>query len=125
MQDLFARFSGFTFSLAELRRFPTVLYLAPRPEAPFKELTSAVAEQLPETPPYGGAFADIVPHLTVAQIADQRQLDAIAVEFERTAARQLPVQTSVAEVALMENEQGRWQVRTTFQLGRARLRGAS
>ena len=119
LQDLFARFSGFAFSLAELQRFPTVLYLAPRPDAPFKELTSAVAEQIPERAPYGGAFADIVPHLTVAQVADQRQLDAIAVEVERMAAGQLPVQGSVAAVTLMESKQERWQVHTTFQLGRA------
>lgn len=117
LQDLFARCSGFTFSLAQPRRFPEVLYLAPVPDEPFKELIRAVAAHFPENPPYGGRFAEIVPHLTVAQVADPEQLDLIAVEFERAAGGQLPVQGEVANVALMDNAQGRWQVHTKFHLG--------
>lgn len=118
LQDLFARHAAFTFSLAQLRRFPDILYLAPVPDGPFKELTRVVVKRFPETPPYGGVFGEIIPHLTVAQ-ADPRQLETIVAEFERAAQGQLPVRASMAEVTLMANEDGRWQVRAALRLGRA------
>jgi hypothetical protein len=43
-----------------------VLWLAPEPDAPFRALTAAVWRRFPQTPPYSGEFADVVPHLTVA-----------------------------------------------------------
>ena len=45
---------------------PAVLYIAPEPDGPFRELTDALAQAFPEHPPYDGAFAEVVPHLTVA-----------------------------------------------------------
>jgi 2'-5' RNA ligase superfamily len=42
-----------------------VLWLAPRPDAPFLALTRAVCAAFPGYRPYGGAHADPVPHLTV------------------------------------------------------------
>ena len=45
---------------------PRVLYLAPEPETPFRELTDALAEAFSDHPPYAGAVAQVVPHLTVA-----------------------------------------------------------
>jgi hypothetical protein len=119
LQSLFTRFSPFAFSLVELRRFPDVLYLAPTPEEPFKELTRVVVEHFPETPPYGGAFAEIIPHLTVAQLADQARLNDLGVEVGAIARAHLPVQVRTTEVALMDNAQGRWQVRAKLRLGQA------
>ena len=40
----------------------TVLYLDPRPALPFKMLARAVADCYPETPPYGSACSEIIPH---------------------------------------------------------------
>jgi len=44
-----------------------VLWLAPEPAQPFREFTTAVWRAFPEHPPYEGAHADSVPHLTVAE----------------------------------------------------------
>ena len=44
-----------------------VLYLAPRPDGPFRALTRAVCAAFPGYLPYGGAFADTIPHLTVGE----------------------------------------------------------
>jgi hypothetical protein len=44
-----------------------VLYLAPRPDEPFRALTRAVCGAFPGYLPYGGAFADTIPHLTVGE----------------------------------------------------------
>ena len=42
-----------------------VVWLAPEPAAPFRDMTAAVARAFPSHPPYGGQFDDVVPHLTV------------------------------------------------------------
>ncbi len=43
------------------------LWLAPEPDAPFRAMTEALVRAYPDHLPYGGAFADAIPHLTVAQ----------------------------------------------------------
>jgi hypothetical protein len=57
-----------------------------------------------------------VPHLSVAQIADAQNLDAVAEEFLRASTGKLPIQPTVNEVALMDNISGRWHVRATLRL---------
>jgi 2'-5' RNA ligase len=118
LHELLARCPAFSFALARAHRFPGVLYLAPLPDEPFKALTRIVVEHFPELLPYRGAFAEIIPHLTVAQVADEGQLDGIALEFGRAARDHLPVPARAAVVALMDNQQGQWQVRARFRLGR-------
>jgi 2'-5' RNA ligase len=120
LQDCFARFAPFAFSLAAIRRFPSeVLYLAPEPDAPFRQLTTAICARFPDTPPYGGKFADVIPHLTVAQVQDEQDLDRITRDFTLAASGMLPIAASAADVALMDNRTGRWQVRHVCALGRA------
>jgi 2'-5' RNA ligase len=117
LHQCFRRLAPFRFALAAARRFPGVLYLAPEPDEPFRLLTLAIWDRYPKTPPYGGRHADIVPHLCVAQLADEPRLDRIAQEFARASQEELPVAAAAAEAALMDNGSGRWQVRATFGLG--------
>ncbi len=116
LHSLFSRHPGFRFSLGALQRFPTVLYLAPHPETPFKALTRAVADRYPETPPSGGAFSDIVPHLTIAQANDAQRLDEISAEFQRAAGGELPIHGYVEKVWLMAKQEGRWRPQRAFAL---------
>lgn len=44
-----------------------VLWLAPDVGEPFRDLTRAVGTEFPEFPPYGGAYDDVIPHLTVGE----------------------------------------------------------
>jgi 2'-5' RNA ligase len=114
----FARFAPFRFALAQIRRFPAeVLYLAPEPDEPFRRLTLAISDWYPETPPYGGKWPDIVPHLSVARLADEQELDRIADEFAQASRGILPIRATAAEVALMDNRSGRWQARATLGFG--------
>jgi 2'-5' RNA ligase len=116
LSDLFSQLPGFRASFTESRRFPGVLYLSPEPAPPFRYLTEIVAGRFLETPPYGGQFAEIIPHLTVAQVSEPQRLDEIAVAFERAAQGRLPIQAKVKEVVLMDNERGHWQIRHRFAL---------
>jgi 2'-5' RNA ligase len=113
----FAGFGVFGFSLGATRRFPGgVLYLVPEPDEPFRRLTSAIWALYPSTPPYGGAYSPIVPHLTVAQSADERQLKIITAEFGRAAKGKLPIRATATEIALMDTRAGNWQLRTALTL---------
>ncbi|MEK6333999.1 MAG: 2'-5' RNA ligase family protein [Acidobacteriota bacterium] len=117
LQGLFSRFPGFRTSLAELGRFPGVLYLAPEPVEIFHRLIRLVTERFPETPPYGGQFAEVIPHLTVAQVSDSEQLEKIATDFAKQATECLPIQASINQIALLDNESGLWRIRQEFLLG--------
>ena len=68
---------AFGLRLAEPARFADTLYLRPEPDAPFRRLTAAVARSWPDHPPYGGVYADVVPHLTVADHQGAAVLDDI------------------------------------------------
>lgn len=58
--------SAFSYSLAKVSGFPdAATYLAPDRPEPFVSLISRLTAAFPDHPPYEGAFADIIPHLTV------------------------------------------------------------
>ena len=116
LRELFQAQRRFRISLASLERFPAVLYLAPEPAQPLSALIDAVAQRFPEAPPYGGAFEQVIPHLTVAHVEAPAQLDQIATEFAAAARGQLPIIAPVDKVWLMDDREGRWQQRTSFAL---------
>ena len=118
LRDRFARCEPIHFSLGTLQRFPAeVLYLAPKPDEPFRQLTLSIWNLFPETPPYRGKWPDIVPHLSVAWVTDEAQLTAIADDFAKAAQGKLPIHAIASKVALMEKRSGRWRVSALFSLG--------
>jgi 2'-5' RNA ligase len=89
---------AFDVTLARLRWFgDTVLWLAPTPDTPFRELTAAVWSRFPHSPPYGGAVADPLPHLTVGQDAPVDVLRDAAKQIEPL----LPVRAHITAVHVM------------------------
>ncbi|MGY5047205.1 2'-5' RNA ligase family protein [Streptomyces sp. 900105755] len=118
--DLLSRHRPFEARFDRCGRFPGVLYLAPAPEpaARFRGLTEAIAERWPENPPFGGAFDDIVPHLTVAQ----GQEEAVIEKAEADLPAGLPVVAQISTVDLLVHDGRRWERRAAFRLGQA-LRG--
>jgi 2'-5' RNA ligase len=112
-------FTRFQFSLRRMGRFSGVLFLAPEPDLPFRQLTTAIWQCYPNFPPYGGGFDDPMPHLTLAQLPDEQDLDRVADEFACASQGMLPIHATASQVALMDNEPGRWQVRAELGLGPA------
>jgi 2'-5' RNA ligase len=104
----------FTVRFERCARFPDVLYLEPEPDQPFRELTEALVHRWPETPPYGGAHADVIPHLTVATGLEPSALAAVTVDVEAA----LPLTAEIAAADLFVNDGKRWHRRTRFPLGR-------
>jgi 2'-5' RNA ligase len=116
LRKLILKVGSFTVSFIELQRFPDMLYLAPEPAEPFRQLTEIITGHFLETPPYGGAFAEIIPHLTVAQASDPHKLDDIVAEFRQVARDMLPIRARVNTVTLMDTSSGSWRVREQFLL---------
>jgi hypothetical protein len=111
---LFAAVPRFDFSLAAFRRFPRTGYLAPQPVAPFVRLTEVLVSRWPQCPPYGGAFVDVIPHLTVADHVDPEILSAL----DASLAPALPIDCSAREAWLLVQEgSALWTRAAAFRLG--------
>ena len=126
---LFASVPAFRFTLDRTRWFPgePVLWLGPSDPAPFATLTDLVFASFPSCPPYGGRFAEVIPHLTVGEGVPLAELTAA----EEAVRPHLPIVAEAAEVTLMTGPPpasappgGRWTTVATFPLARGyRLAG--
>lgn len=111
LRAMFAASAAFRFVLREPRWFgDEVLYLEPDPAAPFVWMTERLAVRFPEYAPYGGAFDELVPHLTVAMRG--------SAAIEQVLREALPVAAVASEALLMEEgEDAMWRVRERFRFG--------
>ncbi len=114
LAEVLGQHPAFSFELARVAWFGTqVVWLAPEPAAPFAALTAAVHAAFPEFPPYGGAYDDATPHLTVGHDRDLSLLQ----DAERDIAPRLPISARVDSVRLMHGIPGRrWVTHTEFPL---------
>ena len=110
LTTILSRQPAFRFRLARVRRFPSAVYLQPEPSDPFVRLTESIVDRWPHRPAYGGAFADVVPHVTLTDGQEPPGLlDALA--------RHLPIEVMAAEAWLMAPDRtGSWSVRRRFPL---------
>jgi len=103
LTEAFGSHPAFDFELTAVGRFPGVLYLGPEPVQPFRSLVEECTRQWPSHRPYGGAFPEFVPHLTLAIGPEPAGL------AER-AASLLPIDARATEVWLMEwRRRGGWR----------------
>lgn len=114
--DLCRGTTRFTATFDSVGRFSGgVVYLAPTPWAAFAALTQAFARQFPDCPPYGGAYPDPVPHLTVASGVDGSLADSLEAEL----LPHLPISTVVQGITLLrEDDQGMWTVDRSWPLSK-------
>src|SRR5262249_13348380 len=94
LRAMFGDHPPFAVRFERCRRFVDALYLAPAPDRPFRALTEAVAARWPEAPPYEGRFAEVIPHLTVANDREPEVYD----EVETAVAAQLPITARISSV---------------------------
>lgn len=94
-----------------------VLWLAPEPAEPFRQLTAAVWGAFPQHPPYEGVHEEVVPHLT---IAERRRGDLTAVRAaERAVQPGLPLSARIESVLLIAGTEASssWRILHTLPLG--------
>jgi len=115
--EVLAGFAAFDFALTEVHHFPSgVIYLAPEPTEPFAAITHALAAHWPGHPPYGGAYSDVIPHLSVA-MKNGASRSALEAELDGG----LPVRARADAVWLMEGQpEDRWAIRAVFPLSAGR-----
>lgn len=117
LRELFAKVEPFQFTFRRFARFPDLLYLAPDPDTPFKQLINLVAERFPISPPYGGTFVEIIPHLTIAQTEDEEVLKSLERELRVLSQGFLPLSIQAERVWLMDKRDGKWQRVSSYSLG--------
>jgi 2'-5' RNA ligase len=110
LRSVFAALPPIDVEFTRFDRFPELLYLAPRPDEPFRSLTEAVMARWPGRQPYGGVHGDPVPHLTVASNVGDDVLAAI----ETDCADLVPLRSQLTEGWLVEFDGLRWTVRESF-----------
>ena len=109
---------AFTLALDRTAWFgEQVVYLAPEPAAQVLELVAAVGEAFPDFPPYGGAHAELVPHLTLGHDHPVEELRVA----EAAVARELPISQPVEALSLwagppLLGEDPGWRQVGTFPL---------
>lgn len=103
----------FEVRFTAVRRFDDVLWVEPKPAAPFRLLTAAVVARWPDWPPYGGIFDDVIPHLTVAESAA-----AVRQDVGATVASALPFTRRASTLEVWrQDEAQRWRPHWRLPLG--------
>jgi 2'-5' RNA ligase len=119
LTDTFATVPPFDVVFGHVEWFgDSVVWLAPRPDRPFRDLTAAVVRRFPETPPYEGVFGDdVVPHLTIGHDAAR---DVLA-RAGNAVAEWLPIRATVGGVRLLAGSPtaDSWRTLHEFRLASA------
>jgi hypothetical protein len=94
-----------------LETFPAgVVYAAVSDPGPVVDLMVKVWAAFPTTPPYGGAYREPVPHLTLGR-CQPSELDATLDEVRAHTAELLPIEVHLVECGVLEQaSDGRWSV---------------
>jgi hypothetical protein len=115
LRSFFADVLPFAFRLTSICQFPDgPTYLSADPAGPFRQLTHELFKRFPECPPYGGAFDDVVPHLSVP-IPEGEDVDKLRFELES----RLPISAHAREAALYWSAPGASHTLETFSFGTA------
>ena len=98
LRAFFGKRPGPAFDLARVDEFPgDIAYAAPEPRDELIALIEELSAEYPETPPYGGRFAEIVPHATLAAL-DVADLHTVKTRVEPF----LPVRCKPSHASLVE-----------------------
>lgn len=116
LATLFGSVPAFGFELIEVRWFDDrVVWLAPQPDARFRQLTAGVIDRWPTLRPYGGPPGLVPPHLTIGVSEPRERLQEAARALEPL----LPIACTAEEVWLMAGSSapGSWTIEARFPLG--------
>ena len=117
LRTLFASRAPLSFDLVDVEQFPGVVYARPQPDADLLALMGAVWAAFPETPPYGGAFDEPVPHATLGRVPEGSSQEEFVDRLTRRVQAVLPLPCRVRDVSLLEeHEPNRWRERCAFPL---------
>ncbi len=97
LDALFADVTAFTFRLTAVGGFDGgAAYLTPDPSAPFRRLRRRLVSHFPEYPPFGGAYGEVVPHISVPVPPDETP-ESVRADLEE----RLPLSANAREAQLV------------------------
>lgn len=114
LESHFAMTSSFNVAFDSTGWFEDrVVYLEPKPEERFRTMTKQLLRAFPSCLPYGGKFADPIPHLTLGDGAPLRSL----LRAEAAVRERFPIDTQAREAWLMTGGMGpkSWSLRQSFR----------
>lgn len=118
LADVLCAHRRFDFVLSELQTFARTVWVAPEPAAPFVRLTRAIEAAFPETPHWGGAFEEVIPHVTLVDGLEESVLEETLARLRSVVEPLLPVTLSADEVVVLaEQADGRMPVVARLPLG--------
>jgi 2'-5' RNA ligase len=92
-----------------------VVWLAPEPDQPFRDLIGVVSASFPDYPPYGGTHTELIPHLTIGHAAPVEALRAAA----RAVEPHLPIEACIRTALVIQGRDAprSWQTVAVLPLG--------
>jgi 2'-5' RNA ligase len=115
VRAFFAEQAPLEFTLTRIAMWPRVVYAVPEPDTELRACMRALFDRFPQYPPYGGEFAEVVPHATLGEEVDAA---AVRADVERRVAPHLPKQYRLDTATLLEEfAPHRWRERERFPLG--------
>lgn len=114
LRDVVADIPAPMFRLADVRTFPSVVWLAPEPARPIVQIAAALERAFPDYPRGGGAFPEFVPHLSVARQVQQEKA-AVINELQARLLDHGPVYCWCESVALLVSENRRWRQLAAYE----------
>ena len=118
LQEFFAARATVTLTLVETSEFPGVVYAVPEPGAELREWIARLWQRFPDFPPYGGEFAEVVPHATLGRWEGPRRNDELVARARELTQGLFPLRCAIEDVALLEEHApDRWRELRRFRLG--------
>lgn len=118
LETLVADFAPFDAALVGIRRFEDHVWLAPVPCERWLALIDVTCGRFPEMKPYGGAFSDHEPHLTVGEAGPDVDTETLVGTAARELAPHLPVRFRVDSLSLLEErDDATWSLHREFRFG--------
>ena len=102
------------FALVAVDEFSDAIFLRPYPDHWFRNLTQRLFEAFPDCPPYGGAYSDSVPHLTVAETPSAEAHASLRRAIDAAIAPALPVACEATALSLFIRDDGQWTLAQRF-----------
>lgn len=115
LTNVTAQIARHRFAFVSVEAFSEAIYLRPFQDEWFRELTRRLVVAFPDCPPYGGAYPDVIPHLTVAQTTDGEAHAKLLLSIEAAISPSLPIACEATALSLFISDKGgEWTLAQRF-----------
>lgn len=114
LTTLAAQTNRHRYALGTVDAFDVAIFLRPFPDEWFRQLTNRIVAAFPDCLPYGGAYPEVIPHLTIAQSAGGESHAKLRLAIEAGVAPALPIACEATALSLFINDNDYWTLAQRF-----------